>query len=93
MPRYRQTNPTEKAKQSRLYRRNQREQKRFEAPLREFIEIKYKYAFQEYVELYMRMDAQNPGKTDLKKTEMFKQSRIKFGYPDGGNQRDNRSGL
>ena len=76
MPRYRQTNPTEKAKQSRVYRRNQREQKRFEAPLREFIEIKYKYAFQEYVELYKRMDAQNPGKIDLKKTEMFKQWKI-----------------
>ena len=76
MPRYRQTNPTDKARQSRLYRRNQREQKRFEAPLREFIEIKYKYAFQEYVELYKRMDTQNPGKIDLKKTEIFKQWKI-----------------
>ena len=76
MPRYRQTNPTDKARQSRLYRRNQREQKRFEAPLREFIEIKYKYAFQEYVELYKQMDTQNPGKIDLKKTEIFKQWKI-----------------
>ena len=76
MPRYRQTNPTDKARQSRLYRRNQREQKRFEAPLSEFIEIKYKYAFQEYVELYKRMDTQNPGKIDLKKTEIFKQWKI-----------------
>ena len=76
MSRYKQTNPSEKAKQSRMYRRNQRDQKRFEAPLREFIEIKYKYAFQEYVELYMLMDAQNPDKIDLKKTEMFKQWKI-----------------
>ena len=69
----RQANPSVKAKQSRIYRTNQRVQKRFEAPLREFIEVKYKEIFEEYVELYNRMDAENPKKIDLKKTEIFKQ--------------------
>ena len=73
MPRTRHANPTDRAKQSRVYRKNQKEQKRFEAPLRQFIEIKYKNIFQEYVELYNRMDAQNPTKNDLKKSELFKQ--------------------
>ena len=68
----RQPNPSVKAKQSRVYRRNQRDQKRFEAPLREFIEVKYKSIFQEYVALYNQMDAENPNKIDLKKTESFK---------------------
>ena len=72
MPRARHNNPSDKAKQSRVYRKNQKEQKRFEAPLRQFIEIKYKNIFQEYVELYNRMDAQNPTKNDLKKSELFK---------------------
>ena len=72
MPRHRHTNPSDKAKQSRVYRRNQRDQKRFEAPLREFIEVKYKSIFQEYVALYNQMDAENPNKIDLKKTESFK---------------------
>ena len=73
MSRRRQENPTVKAKQSRLYRRNQREQKRFEAPLREFIEVKYRSIFQEYVVLFNQMNAQNPNKIDLKKTQTFKQ--------------------
>ena len=73
MPRTRHTNPTDKAKQSKVYRKNQKQQKRFEAPLRQFIEIKYKNIFQEYVELYNRMDAENPTKNDLKKSELFKQ--------------------
>ena len=73
MPRHRHTNPSDKAKQSRVYRRNQRNQKRFEAPLKEFIEIKYKSIFQEYVALYNQMDSENPDKINLKKTEIFKQ--------------------
>ena len=72
MVRARHDNPTDKAKQSRVYRKNQKEQKRFEAPLRQFIEIKYKNIFQEYVELYNRMNAQNPTKIDLRKSELFK---------------------
>ena len=47
--------------------------KRFEAPLKEFIEIKYKNIFEEYNELFNRMDAENPNKIDLRKTEMLKQ--------------------
>ena len=58
-----------KAKQSRVYRKKQREQKRFEAPLKEFVETKYKGIFEEYVALYKQMDALNPGKIDLRKTE------------------------
>ena len=72
MPKHRHTNPSDKARQSRVYRRNQRDQKRFEAPLKEFIEIKYKSIFQEYVVLYNQMDSENPDKINLKKTEIFK---------------------
>ena len=72
MSRRRHTNPSDKAKQSRVYRRNQRDQKRFEAPLRVFIEVKYKSIFQEYVALYKQMDADKPYKIDLRKTESFK---------------------
>ena len=73
MPRYRQENPSAKAKQSRLYRLQQKQQKRFEAPLRQFVETKYKMIFEEYVELYNRLNTQYPKRTDLRKTEMFKQ--------------------
>ena len=72
MPKARHTNPSTKARQARVYRKNQKQQKRFEAPLREFIEVKYKNIFHEYVELYNRMDTQNPTKIDLKKSELFK---------------------
>ena len=68
----RHANPSQKARQSRIYRRNQKEQKRFEAPLREFIEIKYKDIFEEYTELYNQMVAENPKKINLKKSKTFK---------------------
>ena len=73
MSRHRQANSSAKARQSRLYRRNQRDQKRFEAPLREFVEIKYKDIFEEYVQLYNQMVAENSEKINLKKTQTFKQ--------------------
>ena len=73
MPRGRQENPNKKARQSRIYRLNQKHQKRFEAPLREFIETKYKLILEEYVDLYKRMDSQYPYRIDLRKTEMFKE--------------------
>ena len=76
MPRARHANPSDKAKESRTYRKNQKDQKRFESPLRQFIEIKYKNIFQEYVQLYNRMDAENPSKNDLKKSEMFKRWKV-----------------
>ena len=68
----RHANPSYKARQSRTYRKNQKEQKRFEAPLREFIEIKYQDIFKEYIELYNQMLAENPEKINLKKTKTFK---------------------
>ena len=68
----RHANPSQKARQSRIYRRNQKEQKRFEAPLREFIEIKYKDIFEEYTELYNQMVAENPKKKNLNKSKTFK---------------------
>ena len=76
MSRARHANPSYKARQSRMYRKSQKEQKRFEAPLREFIETKYKNIFQEYVVLFNQMDSQNPDKINLKKTEIFKQWKI-----------------
>ena len=69
----RQDNPSEKARKSRQYRKNQRQQRRFECPLRQFVEIKYKNIYDEYVELYKRMDAKNPGKIDLRKSKIFKE--------------------
>ena len=72
MPYVRHENPSHKARKSRIYRKNQKEQKRFEAPLREFIEIKYQDIFKEYTELYNQMHAENPEKINLKKTKTFK---------------------
>ena len=72
MSRRKQENPSFKAMQARQYRKNQRGQKRFEAPLRKFIEHKYKDIFQEYVDLFIQMDTNHPDKIDLTKTETFK---------------------
>ena len=82
MPKPKQINPSDKAKKSRVYRTKVREQRRFESPLREFIEIRYKNAFKEYVELYKLMDSLNPNKIDLKKCETFKQWKIDNQQPN-----------
>ena len=76
MPRHKQENPSAKAKQSRLYRLQLKQQRRFEAPLRQFVETKYKMIFEEYVELYNRLNTQYPKRLDLRKTEMFKQWKL-----------------
>ena len=76
MPRHKQENPSAKAKQSRLYRLQLKQQRRFEAPLRQFVETKYKMIFEEYVELYHRLNTQYPKRLDLRKTEMFKQWKL-----------------
>ena len=73
MAKQRQVNPSDKAKKSRVYRRNRREERKFESPLREFIEIKYRSIFEEYTVLYKKMVEENPNKIDLKKSETFKQ--------------------
>ena len=72
MPRSKRTDGLSRVEQMRVFRKNRKERRRFETPLREFIETKYQDIFNEYVELYQRMNDKNPNKNDLTKTQTFK---------------------
>ena len=67
----RQLNPSVKARRSRVYRKPRKEERRFDSPLKEFIEIKYNTIYEEYSTLYKKMIKENPYKIDLKKSKTF----------------------
>ena len=66
------TDGLSRVQQMRAFRKNRKEKRRFESPLRQFVEIKYKDIFNEYIDLYQKMNDENPNKNDLTKTETFK---------------------
>ena len=68
----RQANPSAKAIKGRNFRKKEKQRKRFEGPLRQFVKIKYQNIFKEYVELYDLMVSNHPGKLNLCKTRTFK---------------------
>ena len=68
----RQLSQTRKAINERRSRRRNNERKRFEEPLRKFIEHKYNNIFEEYTELYTLMVSNHPNKRNLTKTKTFK---------------------
>ena len=68
----RQLNPTNKALKERRFRQREKERKRFEGPMRKFLEYKYPNVFQEYTELYNVMERNHPDVRNLTKTRTFK---------------------
>ena len=68
-----QTQPSSKAIRERNFRKKERERKRFDGPLRQFVEIKYPAIFKEYFELYELMIVNHPGKRDLSRSRTFSQ--------------------
>ena len=68
----RQVSQTSKAIKERRFRKREKERKRFEGPLRKFIEHKYNSIFQEYTELYNLMVINHPNTRNLTKTTTFR---------------------
>ena len=61
------------AKYARGWRKYNCEQKRFNKPLREFMELKYRDIFNEYHWFYKLLDEKHPDSKDLTKTKTFKE--------------------
>ena len=64
---------SEKAIKERKYRRRENDRKRFEKPLRVFLEHKYETIYQEYTQLYDLMITNHPDKRNLINTKTFKE--------------------
>ena len=64
---------TRKIKRERELRKQKSVNRRFNEPLKIFIQRKYNEIFQEYTELYNRMEEENPSRKDLCKSETFKE--------------------
>ena len=63
---------TQRNKYAREWRKNSYEEKRFNKPLREFLELKYRDIFNEYNWFYKSLDEQYPTSKDLTKTAVYK---------------------
>ena len=68
----RQERPSSKALKERKFRQREKERKRFDGPMRKFLEYKYPNVFQEYTELYNSMNRNHPNVRNLAKTRTFK---------------------
>ena len=64
---------TAKSAREREVRRQMSEARRFNQPLKIFIERKYGEIFREYTELYNRIDAENPNRKNLVTSKAFKE--------------------
>ena len=67
-----QLSQSSKAIKERRFRQRELERKRFDQPLRKFIQHKYSTIYDEYTALYNVMVRNHPGKRDLSKTTTFK---------------------
>ena len=63
---------TQRNKYAREWRKNSYEEKRFNKPLREFLELKYRDIFNEYNWFYKSLNEQYPTSKDLTKTTGYK---------------------
>ena len=63
---------TQRNKYAREWRKNSYEEKRFNKPLREFLELKYRDIFNEYNWFYKSLNEQCPTSKDLTKTTGYK---------------------
>ena len=59
-----QTVMSNKAVKERRFRQREKQRKRFESPMRKFIEVKYPNIFQEYTELYNTLNRNHPDVTE-----------------------------
>ena len=64
---------SEKALKERNFRKRENERKRFEKPLRVFLQHKYGTIYEEYQELYNLMVVNHPGRRNLINTKTFKE--------------------
>ena len=62
----------QKNKYAREWRKSTYEEKRFNKPLRQFLELKYRDVFNEYNWFYRSLNDQYPAAKDLTKTKVFK---------------------
>ena len=67
-----QTVMSNKAVKERRFRQREKQRKRFESPMRKFIEVKYPNIFQEYTELYNTLNRNHPDVRNLVKTRTFR---------------------
>ena len=67
-----QVSNSSKAIKERRFRQREKERKRFERPLNEFLKHKYRGIYDEYKELYAEMDVAHPGVRNLVNTRTFK---------------------
>lgn len=68
-----------RAAQQRNYRKDWSDNKRFNQPLKVFVELKYPEIFKEYETLYQRMIAEGTRKRKLTSTQTFQQWKIDNG--------------
>ena len=66
------SNLSKKAIKERNFRKRENERKRFEKPLRVFLQHKYKTIYEEYQKLYDLMVTNHPNKRNLVNTKTFK---------------------
>ena len=67
-----QYSQNKKARAARRWRATNTLKKRFDGPLKEYIKIKYSEIYDEYSELYQRLDKRYPNVRDLSRTPMFR---------------------
>ena len=63
---------TERTAYTRQWREKNYKDKRFNKPLKEYIQLKYDCIFNEYCSFFKSLDQQHPGAKDLTKTRTFK---------------------
>ena len=68
----RQAGMSIKAVKERRFRQREKQRKRFESPMRKFIEVKYPNIFQEYTQLYDTLNRNHPDIRNLTKTSTFR---------------------
>ena len=66
------SNVSKKALKERNFRKREKDRKRFEKPLRVFLEHKYKTIYEEYEQLFNLMVTNHPNKRNLVSTKTFK---------------------
>ena len=66
------SNVSKKALKERNFRKREKDRKRFEKPLRVFLEYKYKTIYEEYEQLFNLMVTNHPNKRNLVSTKTFK---------------------
>ena len=78
MPKSARQSQTPRATYCRQWRELSREKKRFNTPLKEYIQMKYENIYDEYCLFYKGLDEQHPAARDLTKTSTFRKWKKQF---------------